>query len=363
MRIGRRELLISTGSLLLPAAPAVAGTTDRTNAIGGAAAIVSPGGIAGLILAGRTRLETGRALAPADRWHIGSNTKAMTAAIYARLVEHGRARWQSSIRDLFPDLGVHRAWSAVTVRQLMGHAAGLSDSAIDTPWLIARHNDRRPVRAQRAEFADLVLSQPPPGTPGRFAYGNAGYLLLGAAIEAATGRDWEAVVATELFAPLGMRSAGFGAPSAGGPWGHAEGPAGPVPLDPANVADNPAILGPAGRVHLALGDYAGFLSLYLRGGAPLLKPATLDALLTPPEGSRYAGGWSLGEPSPQGAALMHEGSNTFWHAIAVVAPARDVAYAAIVNQGGARGREAALDLLDQVRTSMVQPERGSAPGG
>lgn len=341
----------------------MAGTTGRTDAIGGAAAIVRPGGIAGLILAGRTRLGTGRALAPADRWHIGSNTKAMTAALYARLVEQGRALWDASVADLFQDLGVHRTWAAITVRQLMGHAAGLTDAAIDTPWLIARHNDRRPVRAQRAEFADLVLSRPPSGTPGRFAYGNAGYLLLGAAIEVATGRDWEDAVATELFAPLGMRSAGFGAPSAAGPWGHAEGPAGPVPLDPANIADNPAILGPAGRVHLALGDYAGFLSLYLRGGAPLLEPKTLDALLTPPEGSRYAGGWSLGEPSPQGAALMHEGSNTFWHAIALVAPTRDMAYAAIVNQGGARGRQAALDLLDQVRASTGQPERGSASGG
>lgn len=360
MYIGRRELLVAGGSLLLPAAPASAQATGIGGAIGGAAAIVRPGGIAGLILAGRTRIDAGRALAPADRWHIGSNTKAMTAALYARLVEQGRARWDASVADLFPDLRVRRAWSAVTIRQLMGHAAGLTDAAIDTAWLIARHNDPRPVRAQRAEFAKLVLSRPPQGTPGRFAYGNAGYLLLGAAIEAATGQDWEAVVATELFAPLAMRSAGFGAPSAGGPWGHAEGPGGPVPLDPANIADNPAILGPAGRVHLALGDYAGFLSLYLRGGAPLLKPTTLDALLTPPEGSRYAGGWSLGERSGQGAALMHEGSNTFWHAIAVVAPARDVAYAAIVNQGGARGRDAALDLLAQVRASTTERERTPA---
>lgn len=346
MRIGRRELLISSGSLLVPGASAAA-VPDGAHAVGGAAAIVRPGGIAGLLLAGRTRLGAGRALAPADRWHIGSNTKAMTAALYARLVERGRCRWDATIAGLFPNVAAHRAWSAITVRQLMGHSAGLTDAAIDTAWLVARHRDARPVAVQRAEFASAVLAAPPGGTPGRYAYGNAGYLLLGAAIERATGRDWEAVMASELFAPLGMRSAAFGAPPAEGPWGHGEGPGGLVPLDPAGLADNPVVLGPAGRVHLALGDYARFLSLFLRGGRPLFGPATFATLLTPPEGGRYAGGWSLGE----GGALAHEGSNTFWHAITVVAPARDVAYAVIVNQGRARGRDAALALLERVRGS------------
>jgi CubicO group peptidase (beta-lactamase class C family) len=214
---------------------------------------------------------------------------------------------------------------------------------------------------QRAEFARAMLAVPPGGTPDRFAYGNAGYLVVGAAIEAATGRAWEDVVASDLFAPLRLSSAGFGAPAGDNPWGHAEGPAGLVPLDPAALADNPAILGPAGRVHLALGDYARFLSLFLKGGAPLLKPSTIVTLLTPPAGSRYAGGWSLGEETAAGATLAHEGSNTFWHAIAVIAPARDVAYAAVVNQGGAQGREAALALLAQVRASAA--ERPSASGG
>ena len=34
-----------------------------------------------------------------DRWHLGSNTKAMTAAVYARLVEQGRAQWAMSLAE------------------------------------------------------------------------------------------------------------------------------------------------------------------------------------------------------------------------------------------------------------------------
>lgn len=101
MRIGRRELLVATGSLFIPAAPVFAAPAP-TQAIGGVGAVVRPGGIAGLILSGKTRSDAGRSLAPTDRWHIGSNTKAMTAALYARLVEQGRCRWDASVADLFP---------------------------------------------------------------------------------------------------------------------------------------------------------------------------------------------------------------------------------------------------------------------
>lgn len=352
MRIDRRGFLAASGSLFLPAiAQAAPVIGESGGAIGGVAAIVRPGGIAGLMLSGRTRLDGGRTLSPVDRWHIGSNTKAMTAALYARLVEQGRCRWDASVAESFGRIVANKAWSTITVRQLMAHSAGLTDAAIDTAWLIARHRDTRPVRLQRAEFAQAVLAAPPAGTPGRFAYGNANYLLLGATIEAVTDRDWEAVMASELFEPLGIASAGFGAPPADGPWGHAEGPSGFVPVDPAGIADNPAALGPAGRVHLALGDYARFLSLYLGEGRPLLRPSTLATLLTPSGGGAYAGGWSIDKAGPRGPSLTHEGSNTFWHAIAVVSPSRNVAHAAIVNQGGAEGRDAAVAMLGRVRAA------------
>ena len=35
-----------------------------------------------------------------DKWHLGSNTKAMTAALFGRLVDQGRARWGARVVDL-----------------------------------------------------------------------------------------------------------------------------------------------------------------------------------------------------------------------------------------------------------------------
>lgn len=37
-----------------------------------------------------------------DRWHLGSNTKAMTAAVFARLVDQDRARWAMPLSEAFP---------------------------------------------------------------------------------------------------------------------------------------------------------------------------------------------------------------------------------------------------------------------
>ena len=108
------------------------------------------------------------------------------------------------------------------------------------------------------------------------------------------------------------------------------------------------MLGPAGRVHATLGDYARFLSLYVGGSEGFLKPRTLTHLLTPAPGSDYAGGWGVGTGAA-GRVLTHEGSNTLWHAIASLYPERGVGYAAVVNEGGSRGRAAAVAILDRLR--------------
>src|SRR5262249_34576377 len=76
-----------------------------------------------------------------DPWHIGSDTKAMTAAVYAKLVEAGKAKWGATLPELFPKLTLDPAWKATTIEQAMAHRAGLTD--IDAPWIIARRMDKR----------------------------------------------------------------------------------------------------------------------------------------------------------------------------------------------------------------------------
>lgn len=350
------------GAWLLPSDAGAQGLAGAAgdDSLGVVGAIVTAKGIAGLVLRGRTRAG-GRGLSFGDRWHLGSNGKAMTAALYARLASQGRVAADASVAALFAGIAgvaVDRAWAGVSVRQLMGHAAGVSDAGMDQTWLVARHADVRPAVVQRAEFAAGVLARPPAGTVGRYAYGNASYLLLGAGIERAlrlegSGTDWEAAMRTELFAPLGIASAGFGAPPRDGPWGHQEVGSGVREVDPAGVADNPAVMGPAGRVHMTMTDYARFLGVFLGGRAPLLSRAGPDRLIAVPAASGYAGGWSVSGAGTTEVALSHEGSNTLWYAVTEVRPERGLAYAVVVNRGGVGGRAAALAMMEELRRRPI----------
>ena len=100
--LSRRALLGASLGLAVTPGAAWAQAAD-VGVVGAGGVIVSAGGARGIVLAGRTRATGGRALSASDAWHIGSNTKAMTAALYARMVEAGRCRWGASVAALFLD--------------------------------------------------------------------------------------------------------------------------------------------------------------------------------------------------------------------------------------------------------------------
>ena len=284
-----------------------------------------------------------------DRWHLGSNTKAMTAALFARLVEQGRASWDMTVAQAFPDLTLDPAWRDVKLTRLMHHRAGLADaSVIGREWLMTARGDPASLPEQRKAIAAAAFAVPPAGAPGAFAYGNANYIVLGAAIEAITGQSWENAMRAQVFQPLGLASAGFGPPPSPNAWGHRPGP---TPIDPTNPgADNPLALGPAGTVHMTLDDYARFVRVFLKDGDGWLSPASITTLTTPGEGEgpTYACGWIVREQpwggvGGPGVVLGHEGSNTMWHAMVLLAPARGTAVIALSNDGQA-GRAAVQAL-------------------
>ena len=338
--LGLDALLAATG------APALAG------------AVVTPTGVQTLVAAGVRRLGGPDRVTPNDLWHIGSNTKAMTAALYGKLVEGGKASWGATIPALFPRLKTDPAWQAITIEALLSHHAGVSDSHIAVgDWFMRAHADKRPVAVQRAELAGQVFGAPPAGKPGVFDYSNMGVVLAGAAIEQITRASWEDTITRSLFKPLGMASAGFGAPTGDQPWGHAGNTPGKLnPVDPKGLADNPPILGPAGRVRLSLADYAKFAHLFITDGGGYLRPATIARLTTPQpgEGRPYALGWGIANPAwAQGPLIAHEGSNTLWHAVILVAPRRKIAILTACNAGPDGSKRAAFTLAQRLQAAYA----------
>ena len=310
-------------------------------------------GQAGLRVAGE---ET--PIGSADLWHLGSNTKAMTAALWARLVEQGKLRWDMPVNEAVTaaglDVQLHAGWHDRTVEDFMRHRAGLLDARyVNGIWLMASRTDTRSLPAQRAAFAKRILEAAPEGPLGTFEYGNANYILVGSLIEGVTGLAWEEVMQQELFAPLGMTSAGFGAPEGQQPHGHTWSGDKATGIGPdAPVSDNPKALGPAGTAHMSLADYGLFLAAMLQPG--WLSQDSLTRLQTPLENETYALGWIA--PGTRrwagGPALLHNGSNTIWFATVVLAPVIKLAFVSVSNDG-TRGGEACSTLMIEMIEALT----------
>ncbi|HPC93513.1 MAG TPA: serine hydrolase domain-containing protein [Sedimentisphaerales bacterium] len=284
-----------------------------------------------------------------DKWHIGSCTKSMTATLAAMLVEDGTLRWDMTLAEMFPELEsqMQAEWRDVTLEQLLAHRGG-APHELDESGLWGRLWQRadRPPRAQREYLARELLTKhkpvAPPGT--KYIYSNAGYALIGHAIEEALDRPWEEVLRERLFAPLGMTSAGFGAPANVGkvdqPWGHKAGEDGAFePVAPGLHADNPAAIGPGGTVHCSIADFARYAAWQLagaRGEGTWLHPETFERLHVPfASDSEYAFGWVATSRSwGGGTVLTHAGSNTMFYAVIWIAPKKDFAVVVCTNAGG-----------------------------
>lgn len=247
------------------------------------------------------------------QWHIGSDAKAMTATLIARLVEKKKLKWDSTMEDLFPKEAkkFHPEARKITVVQLLSHTAGLPANVERKYKLESQKKGARGNRKLRLElFLEALEEKPGEG----FLYSNLGYIGAGAIAADLLNTTWEKAMEQEVFKPLGIKSVGYGAPEGRRVIrGHHNGAATPTGYE----GDNPAIYGPAGGLHLTLNDWAIFAQDQLNGHngkGQLLKPESYQKLHTPVT-DRYALGWGVAKDNEgKVVRLAHDGSNTMWHA-------------------------------------------------
>jgi D-alanyl-D-alanine carboxypeptidase len=116
----------------------------------------------------------------------------------------------------------------------------------------------------------------------------------------------------------------------------------------ATWADNPAIIGPAGTLHLSLADLLAWGRAHLaacRGGRPDLIPAADCRAMQDPVAGPYALGWVVTDQPDGTRVVWHNGSNSLWFAMLAMVPARDLVFAYVQNAGGAAGDRTADRLL------------------
>lgn len=139
------------------------------------------------------------------RFDVGSITKLMTQIAIAQLLQSGKLGLDDTILDHIPDYPNPDAARRITVQQLVDHSSGLGDIFNDR-WEAFPKDELVSPRAFFPLFADRPLRFEP--GEGR-AYSNAGFIVLGAIVEAASGQSYAEYMEAQVFRPAGMKRSGF----------------------------------------------------------------------------------------------------------------------------------------------------------
>lgn len=305
--------------------------------------------------------------APVDehtRFGIGSNTKGMTAAVLATLVDEGRLGWDDRVVDHLPGFALadSAATDRLTVRDLLAHRSGLGLGAGDLLVLPASTHARDEV-LRRLRYLPLRG-----GLRSGYRYNNMNYLVAGAVVEAATGRSWEENVRERIFAPLGMADVSTSGADydPDGNWAapHTPLPGGPRPHLPA-VFDNGAA---AGSINASAADLARWLAVLLDSGragdARLWSPARSAEMWTehnairpgepPPELPGWRSGtlgYGLGflRREYRGHGLVyHSGEVPGYYSHLYLVPDRRVGVAVLTNTESPASHAVAMSVLDSL---------------
>ena len=202
---------------------------------------------------------------------IASVSKQFTAAAILRLAERGELSLDDRIDKYVPEF--NSQGSTVTVRQLLSHTSGLRRDWTPPPpsgvslWV--------PVtRAQTIQYLNAKPFDTLPGT--QWSYSNAGFMLLGYAIESITGRPYAEFIQHEFALPLGLLDTGLcGSSHLPLPRGYGLVAGGWKLLSPLH----PTVVSSSGGLCSTASDLARWSHLIAKGYGML--PASYAAMTTP----------------------------------------------------------------------------------
>jgi serine beta-lactamase-like protein LACTB len=143
-------------------------------------------------------LENRVPVAPDMRFRIGTASKALTSAAVGLLLEEGRLKLDEVIQTYVPAFP-EKQWP-VTLRQLMGHLAGVRNDGGDEGPLLSVRCERTVEGLQLFKESTLLFE---PGT--QYRYSSYGWILVSAAVEAAADEPFLTFMRKQIFEPLGMR--------------------------------------------------------------------------------------------------------------------------------------------------------------
>lgn len=284
--------------------------------------------------AGHADREAGTAMREEAIFRLASVTKPIVAAAALRLVEEGRLRldapvtqWLPEFRPTLPDGSAPE----ITLHHLLTHTSGLSYrlfEAEDSDYQTLRVSDgmEQPGLSLAENLSRLAATRLKfrPGEAWRYSLALD---VLGGVLERATGQTLPEVVREKVTAPLGVTDTDFQVrdlsrlvvPYAGRETGEPErmtdGTTATLPgisirFVPSWILDPRSYPSGGGGMAGTAGDILRILDAIRAGGAPILSPATVEAMATAhvgPAAQTQGPGWGfayggavLVDPAPTG---------------------------------------------------------------
>jgi CubicO group peptidase (beta-lactamase class C family) len=324
------------------------------DAVPGAVIGVLRDGAETITAVGLANAETGEAMTATSRFSAASLTKPMVATVIARLAQAGALSLADPVATCVPELR-GRPWAEhATIRDLLANRSGLPmTTELEFGFAAWQAEDDGVL----ARFAATV-AEAEPGRAG-WSYTNAGWCLLGRAVEVASGLVFEDAMHELLLGPAGMDRAAFGGERV---TGHVASPDGAVPVEPLRSR----AYGPAGTtLVVTAGDLLGLAARHLDDPA-------LDILRARQPSPRIHGwfdGWCLGWAwfDWDGGAWGWDGLIPGERAFLRLLPDRRAAVVLLTN--GDRGRALARTVLPALMAGELgvdvpplplRPEPGAA---
>ncbi len=279
----------------------------------------------------------GTPLALNSRFRLASVSKQFTAAAVLRLQDEGVLSVDDPVCKWIRPCPA--AWAPVRLHHLLEHSSGIPDLMARPGWGI-----RRVTPATMAELTAESKQyglQFVPGTKVR--YDNAGYNLLGAVVEKASGKPLHEFLRTAFFEPLGMADTGYDDGVSDVVMGYANlGGGGPSPQPDANVS----IIVGAGALYSTLDDLLVWQRALHHGH--LLSPRSHAMMIadhapadTPDERGRPRRDWGFGlfnnsigqrvSPAFMDRQIFHTGSWSGFRNLVSYQPEADVTVIVLSN--------------------------------
>ncbi|MEO1245447.1 MAG: serine hydrolase [Pseudomonadota bacterium] len=305
-------------------------------------------------------------------FRVASNSKAMTTAALAMLVDQELLAWDDKIVNHIPDFRLHDPWITreFNVVDLLTHRSGLGLGAGDLMlW-------PRPNSFTREDIIHgLRYFEAQSGFRTEYAYDNTLYIVAGELIPAVSGTSWEDYVDSALLGPLGLERCFAGDIPAGemtnlaAPHALVEGELSIVERN--RISAETSVSAAAGGVRCSLDDMLVWMSLQLnRGvdanGVRYYSDAQAETMWSPKtirsvserdrerDGTHfkaYGLGWRLADIHGY-KEVAHTGTFTGWGSNLVLIPELDLGVIVLTNGGQTGPARAAI------ANSIVRPYMG-----